>query len=278
VSARCLLCPHNCLIEEGGYGFCRARRCVSGKIECANYAKITSAALDPIEKKPLRRYYPGSVIMSIGSFGCNLRCPFCQNYEISMAGQGDVKAAENSPEKITDKAVELKIYGNIGVAYTYNEPLVGYEFVSDCCELAHEKGLKNVVVTNGFLNPEPFDALLPAIDAMNIDLKGFTNDFYKLAGAGAKGLDTVKRNIASAARSCHVEVTTLIIPGENDSEEEMSSLSGFLAGIDTELPLHVTRFFPRYHMKDREATEVETVERLAETARKKLRYVYTGNC
>ena len=188
------------------------------------------------------------------------------------------KSSRKQPEKITDKAVELKIYGNIGVAYTYNEPLVGYEFVSDCCELAHEKGLKNVVVTNGFLNPEPFDTLLPAIDAMNIDLKGFTNDFYKLAGAGAKGLDTVKRNIASAARSCHVEVTTLIIPGENDSEEEMSSLSGFLAGIDTELPLHVTRFFPRYHMKDREATEVETVERLAETARKKLRYVYTGNC
>lgn len=266
MSARCSLCPHNCLIEDGSIGLCRARRCIDGKVTCANYGLITSLALDPIEKKPLRRFYPGSVIMSIGSFGCNLRCPFCQNCEISMAGEGDVRTARMEPEEVIEKAQELKKYGNIGIAYTYNEPLVGYEFVKDCAELAREKGLKNVIVTNGFLNPEPFDALLPLIDAMNIDLKGFTPRFYEMVGAGKNGLDTVKQNIAA------------VIPGENDSEDEIRSLASFLGGIDKELPLHVTRFFPCYRMNDRGPTPVATVKRLAEVASEELNHVYVGNC
>lgn len=278
MSARCSLCPHNCLIEDGSIGLCRARRCIDGKVTCANYGLITSLALDPIEKKPLRRFYPGSVIMSIGSFGCNLRCPFCQNCEISMAGEGDVRTARMEPEEVIEKAQELKKNGNIGIAYTYNEPLVGYEFVKDCAGLAREKGLKNVIVTNGFLNPEPFDALLPLIDAMNIDLKGFTPRFYEMVGAGKNGLDTVKQNIAAAAEKCHVEVTTLVIPGENDSDDEIRSLASFLSGIDKELPLHVTRFFPCYRMNDRGPTPVATVKRLAEVASEELNHVYVGNC
>ena len=275
MKTRCELCFHHCALDDGQTGLCRARACQDGKIISLNYGKLTSLALDPIEKKPLRRFHPGSLILSVGSFGCNLRCPFCQNHEISMAGDSGIQTVEVSPEQLAAKAAELVPHGNIGVAYTYNEPLIGYEYVRDCAALVHEQGMVNVLVTNGTVEEEPWRALLPLIDASNIDLKGFTPAWYRQLGGN---LETVKRSIALAAERCHVEVTTLLIPGENDSEEEIRELARWLASISSEIPLHLSRFFPRYRMLDRPPAPVEQVCRLAETARGYLSYVYTGNC
>ena len=275
MKARCELCFHHCALDDGQTGLCRARACQAGKIISLNYGKLTSLALDPVEKKPLRRFHPGSLILSVGSFGCNLRCPFCQNHEISMAGDSGIQTVEVSPEQLAAKAAELVPHGNIGVAYTYNEPLIGYEYVRDCAALVHEQGMVNVLVTNGTVEVEPWRALLPLIDAANIDLKGFTPAWYRRLGGD---LETVKRSIALAAEWCHVEVTTLLIPGENDSEEEIRELARWLASISPEIPLHLSRFFPQYQMVDRLPTPVEQVYRLAEAARGYLSYVYTGNC
>ena len=275
MKTRCELCFHHCVLDVGQIGLCRARACQDGKIVSLNYGKLTSLALDPIEKKPLRRFHPGSLILSVGSFGCNLRCPFCQNHEISMAGTSGIQTVEVSPEQLAAKAAELVPQGNIGVAYTYNEPLIGYEYVQNCAALVHEQGMINVLVTNGTVEEEPWRALLPLIDASNIDLKGFTPAWYRQLGGN---LETVKRSIALAAERCHVEVTTLLIPGENDSEEEIRELARWLASISPEIPLHLSRFFPRYRMLDRPPAPVEQVCRLAETARRYLSYVYTGNC
>jgi len=192
-----------------------------------------------------------------------------------MASDKTIDTLPVTPEALVQKAVDTTAKGNIGLAYTYNEPLIGYEFVYDCAKLIREKGLKNVVVTNGYICEEPLIKLLPLIDAMNIDLKAFTDTFYKKISGG---LDTVKRTIELSAKTCHVEVTTLIIPGENDSEEEIASLSEWLSGISSEIPLHISRFFPRYRYLDRQPTPVEKVYRLAEVARRSLKYVYTGNC
>ena len=220
------------------------------------------------------RFYPGSWILSAGSYGCNMRCPFCQNSDISMV-DGHCPTAEVSPEMLVAKALELVPKDNIGIAYTYNEPLVGYEYVHDCAALARQAGLKNVVVTNGMICAEPLGSLLPLIDAMNIDLKGFTQTFYDLV----KGdLETVKTTIRLATKACHVEVTTLIVPDLNDHEAEMDAEAAWLAGIDPELPLHISRFFPRYRMATSQPTPVATIYRLRDVAKAHLQHVYTGNC
>lgn len=272
---QCEICPHHCKIEEGQVGLCRGRMNRNGKIVSENYGKLTGIALDPIEKKPLNYFYPGSSILSVGSYGCNLDCPFCQNCDISMAGGDDIDTVQVTCEELVEKAIALRAMDNIGVAYTYNEPLIGYEFVRDCAEMARQKGLKNVVVTNGYICEEPLKELLPVIDAFNIDLKGFTEEYYhKLRG----DLATVKRSIELAADRCHVEVTTLIVPGENDSEEEMEELSAWLASVSPDIPLHISRFFPRWHMQDRDSTPIKQVYRLAEVARDNLRKVQEGNC
>lgn len=271
----CRTCPHLCSIDEHQVGLCKARSNQEGKIIPINYGLLTSIALDPIEKKPLMRFHPGSKILSVGSFGCNLKCQFCQNHEISMASKEKANARYVPPEDLVMAAVDLVSGNNIGIAYTYNEPLVGYEYVRDCAKLAREKGLKNVVVTNGCFLKEPMNEIMPLIDAFNIDLKGFTNEFYKKIGGD---LEIVKNFIALAAESSHVEVTTLIIPDENDSEEEIENLSKFIAGIDVNMPLHISRFFPCYKMQDKNPTEVEKVYKLADIARKNLNYVYEGNC
>ena len=285
--ARCEVCFHHCEIPEGGRGFCGARTCVGGTVVCAGYGRISSLALDPIEKKPLRRFHPGSLILSVGGFGCNLRCPFCQNHEISWsaaAARLAERAEKVTPEELVSAAVRMKPRGNVGLAFTYNEPLIGWEFVRDTAALSHEAGLLNVLVTNGTAELPVLEALLPHIDAMNVDLKGFTERYY--AGVLGGDLNMVKAFVARAVQSCHVELTTLIVPGENDSEEEMRALAEWVAGLrgadgrvkGGEVPLHVTRFFPRFHMTDRPATEVETVYRLADVARERLEHVYTGNC
>ena len=271
----CGLCFHRCVLDEGQAGFCRARANRGGTVVPLNYGKAVSLALDPIEKKPLRRFHPGALVLSVGSFGCNLRCPFCQNHEISMAGADELRAEELSPGALAALAAELRPRGNLGAAYTYNEPLVGYEYIRDCAEAIHARGMRNVLVTNGTVEEAPWRALLPRIDAANIDLKGFTEAWYARLGGD---LETVKRNIAIAAESCHVEVTTLLVPGENDGEDEIRALARWLADVSPEIPLHLSRFFPRYRMADRPPTPVETVYRLADIARETLRYVYTGNC
>ena len=276
----CPVCPHRCILSEGRTGLCRARGMRNGEIVPLHYGIVSSIALDPIEKKPLARFYPGSFILSVGSFGCNLRCPFCQNHEISRSDGAEFTRGRESflpPERLAEAADRLRGRGNIGVAFTYNEPLIGWEYVRDTAVLLREKGLKVVLVTNGCVNGEIADALLPLTDALNIDLKSFRAETYeKLLGGD---LETVRRFIARAAERCHVELTTLIVPGMNDSPEELRALAEWVASLPggEEIPLHLTRFFPRYHMTDRRPTERETVLRLVSVARERLRWVYPGN-
>ena len=285
--AVCNVCFRHCEIREGETGFCGARTCRGGQVTAANYGRITSLALDPIEKKPLSRFYPGSRILSVGSYGCNLRCPFCQNYEISWsetAMELREKTEYISPEELVKIAVSCRDRGNIGAAFTYNEPLIGYEYILDTAKLIRREGMKNVLVTNGTANLSVLEKLRPYIDAMNIDLKGFTDRYYTSVLGGSRKM--VMEFIEEAVRFCHVELTTLIIPGENDTDEEMRMLAAWVSEltdsegnrIGAKVPLHISRFFPRFHMTDRSATPISRVYALADIAREKLDFVYTGNC
>ena len=277
----CRLCHHGCALSEGETGFCRARGNRGGKLQSLSYGLLTSVALDPIEKKPLYHFHPGSRILSVGSFGCNLCCPFCQNSSISQAGEeefsrgGEGRLWRLPPEELLALALDTRDkHGNIGVAFTYNEPLMNYEYVRDSARLLKEAGLRTVLVTNGELAATPFRQLLPLIDAMNIDLKGFTEDFYRwLAG----DLTMVKENIKAAfAAGCHVEVTTLVVTGCNDGEEDMEREARWLAGLSPEIPLHLSRYFPRYRLRQ-PSTPIDTLERLRRIAQGHLRHVHLGN-
>ncbi len=268
----CYLCPHNCVIKPGSTGVCRVRKNTGGDLYSLNYARIASLSMDPIEKKPLSRFHPGSMILSAGTFGCNLKCSFCQNWSIAHK---DADTVEMPPEQLVNKALEYKKAGNIGIAYTYNEPSIWYEYVYDCAAMANKRGLLNVLVTNGFIGEKPLMELLPYIDAMNIDVKAFTADFYKEICKAA--LENVKKTVELAAPHCHVEVTTLVIPGLNDSVEEIAELSAWLASISTAIPLHLSRFFPNYRMTDRPPTPLQTLERARRKASEYLEYVYLGN-
>lgn len=275
MSQICNYCHHHCLLQEGKTGFCRVRTLQDGKKFCGNYGFITSLALDPIEKKPLNRFYPGTWILSMGSYGCNLRCPFCQNFSISQNGRDAFPPVIATPEQLASKAAELKIRNNIGIAFTYNEPLLSWEFIQDTGRLVHENGQKNVVVTNGNFSVEIAENLAGIVDAYNIDLKGFTPEWYRKLGGD---LEMVKAFITEAVKNAHVELTTLIVPGENDTPEEMESIARWIASLSPDIPLHVSKFFPRWNMVDRNETPAGRVYRLAEVARKYLQFVYTGNC
>jgi pyruvate formate lyase activating enzyme len=226
--------------------------------------------MDPIEKKPLYHFFPGSWIFSVGSFGCNFRCKFCQNWQIAQLTE--VPTEEISAEELVNVASRQK--DNIGIAYTYNEPTIWYEYVIECASLARKKGLKNVLVTNGFIEKEPLEKLLPFIDAMNIDVKAYTEDFYRDITFGK--LSPVKRTVEIAQKSCHVEITTLLIPGMNDGEDEVEALAKWLASLRKDIPLHLTRYFPNFKL-DLPPTPVETIQRARKIAMKYLDYVYTGN-
>ena len=285
MKAVCRTCMHTCNLESGQRGICGVRKNEDGRIVSENYGCVTSLALDPIEKKPLKMFYPGSMILSVGSFGCNLKCPFCQNHQISMMRmEGDKGSLQYrmrdivniSPQELAQKALDGQKSGNIGVAFTYNEPLVGWEYVRDTAKLVKAYGMKNVLVTNGTASMEVLEEILPFIDAMNIDLKGFQEEYYRKLGGS---LQTVQEFIIRAAQTCHVELTTLIVPGENDTVSEIKAEALWIAReVGQHIPLHITRFFPRYQMQDRNATDVQLVYRLANLAGKYLEHVFVGNC
>ena len=274
MKAVCGICPRRCSLGEGQLGFCRARINRGGKVVCENYGRVTSLALDPIEKKPLHMFYPGAKILSLGSYGCNMDCGYCQNCDIARADSTSIQWEAISPEALVTLAEGYRPQGNIGLAFTYNEPLVGYEFVLDCAKLAKPRGLKIVLVTNGMIESEPWERLLPFIDAANIDLKAFSQAGYRTLGGN---LDTVKAAIVQAQGKIHLELTTLIVPGLNDDNESIRAEAAWIASVSSGIPLHLSRFFPRHRMIDALATPPETVLRLAKVAREYLPYVFTGN-
>ncbi len=278
-AVRCTTCPRGCLLAPGKAGLCRARKNVGGKVQATSYGRVTSIALDPVEKKPLARWKPGSKVLSLGSYGCNLRCPWCQNYGISQAGQDDVLWREVTPEYVVALAQQLRDEDprTVGIAYTYNEPLVSWEFVRDCGVLAHEAGLSNVLVSAGCVSQEVVREVAPLIDAANIDLKSFSAQTYESLGGSLECVQSTIRMLAQVP-SCHLEVTTLVVPGVNDTDEEMDELSAWLAAVDADITLHVSRFFPNWHMRDRGPTAVARVYALADVARRHLAHVFTGNC
>lgn len=268
----CGLCPHRCSINEGRSGLCRVRRVVGGKLIAGGYGQISSAALDPIEKKPLYHFRPGSSIFSIGGWGCNFACRFCQNWTISQ--DFVYRGRSFQPEEVVGQA---GCGGkSIGIAYTYNEPLISWEFVYDCAVLARKAGLANVLVTNGFVNPEPAAELLPLIDALNVDIKSMEDAFYRdqCRGRLQPVLDFCVRAVK---QGCHVEITNLVIPGLNDREELFEMLSGWIKKeLGQSTPLHLSAYFPQYKA-DAPPTPTSTLERAHEICSKHLQYVYIGN-
>ena len=265
---RCELCPHRCRIAEGNRGICRVRGNLEGTLYALTYGMVAAAAMDPIEKKPLFHFHPGKEILSIGSVGCNFRCGFCQNYHL-VSGQAPL-----GPAPIASLVRAAREAGAVGIAYTYNEPLSWFEFVMDCAREFRKAGLANVLVTNGYVSPEPLAELLPLVDAMNIDLKSMDPEFYrKICGAT---LPPVLDTIRAAARNVHVEITNLLVTGENDSDEEIRRVVDFVAATDPEIPLHFSRYFPQ-HRFTAPPTPPDRLEAAFRIAREKLSYVYVGN-
>ncbi|MEC9489268.1 MAG: AmmeMemoRadiSam system radical SAM enzyme [Halanaerobium sp.] len=265
----CNLCPHHCTLAEGQTGICLGRKNESGRLVLENYGQVTSLAMDPIEKKPLFHFHPGKLILSLGTFGCNLRCSFCQNWTIA---QKRASSKKFQPEDIIELARDRS---SIGIAYTYNEPLIWYEFVYETARLTREAGLKNVLVTNGFIEPEPLKRLLAHIDAANLDLKAFSSEFYRDFCRG--DIEIVKRNAVIFKENCHLELATLLIPDENDGPEEIASLASWASQeLGPETPLHLTRYYPNYRL-ELSPTPLESLDRARKTAEKYLYYVYLGN-
>lgn len=270
-TVHCHLCPHNCSIKIGNVGLCGVRKNRDGVLYSLNYGEISSLALDPVEKKPLYHFYPGSMILSAGSFGCNMFCSFCQNYAISRYRE-PTTAVE--PGELVTMARKTADEGSIGLAFTYNEPSIWYEFVRDTVEKLKENGLKTVLVTNGYLQLKPLQELLPYIDAMNIDVKAFTDGFYHRQCKA--DLNHVKETVETAVGHTHVEITNLVIPGENDDLAEIEAMARWLAGLSPLIPLHLSRYHPAYQMS-KAPTPAALMQRAVHTAHQHLQFVYTGN-
>lgn len=272
---RCELCPHKCLLENGQTGVCRVRRNEDGALFSTNYGKVCSLHLDPIEKKPLYHFHPGRNILSVGTVGCNLHCRFCQNYEISQTTVKDYPYLKDySPSTIVSLATGEE--NNIGIAYTYNEPTVWYEFMHDIADPASHAGLRNVMVTNGFINREPLEQLLQVIHAFSVDLKAFTDYFYKhLTSSGLKPVLETLKTIRRSGR--HLEITNLLIPDENDNETDFRNMMEWIRGeLGGETVLHISRFFPTYKLVHN-ATPERLLLKFYDIAREYLQYVYLGN-
>jgi len=268
----CLLCPQDCHIKPGKVGLCGVRKNIGGKLYSTNYGENTATSIDPIEKKPLYHFYPGRPILSLGTKGCNLACAFCQNWHISQ--NMDAPTHNVPPEEAVSRAMSERSFG---IAYTYSEPMVWYEYVMDTAGLAHERGLKNVMVTNGYINIEPLKELLPLIDAMNIDVKSFDPIFYRKICQGS--LDPVLKVCEETVKSCHLEITNLVVPFKADDEviADVRIMVNWVAdNLGKNTPLHFSRYFPNYHY-EKPQTSAELMSRAYETAREKLNYVYLGN-
>ena len=283
-SVRCQACAHYCVIAKDSVGICGVRYNDDDKLFLAVYGRPISVNLDPIEKKPLYHFLPGTKIFSIGTVGCNFGCDFCQNWEISQRTKNKEQRTKRQfestfgeewpPEKIVDYCLKNKIPS---IAYTYNEPTIWAEYVYDTARLAKEKGIKNVMVSNGYQSKESLNYLAPMIDDINIDLKSWDEKFY-FQTCQAK-LSVVKENIKLwKEKDVWVEITTLLIPGRNDGEDDLKKMAEFIAGIDKDIPWHLSRFFPRYKMSDGEETPLTTLRKAQEIGRKAgLKYVYIGN-
>lgn len=268
----CLLCPHHCHIEEGKTGICRVRKNIGGTLYALTYGKVSSLALDPVEKKPLYHFYPGREILSIGSVGCNFRCPFCQNWHISQTGVEEFLLRDVTPEVLLEIA---KKEGSIGISFTYNEPFIWWEFVYDVALHFRRAGLKNVLVTNGYVEREPLEELLPLIDAMNIDLKSIDRDFYRKYCKAQ--LSPVLATIETSWKAgVHIELTHLVVTGLNDTLEEIERLVDWIAALSPAIPLHISRYFPAYELSH-PPTPLPFLEEAFAMARKKLSFVYLGN-
>ncbi|UCD95695.1 MAG: AmmeMemoRadiSam system radical SAM enzyme [Candidatus Zixiibacteriota bacterium] len=267
--ARCHLCPAECLLTEGKVGICGCRYNRNGKMMTDNFGELVSAAYDPIEKKPLYHFYPGSIIFSTGPNGCNFSCDNCQNWEIS---QGKVPTRFVSPEDLVEIAGR---HDSIGVAYTYSEPLVWYEYIMQAGKLVKEAGLRNVIVSNGYINPEPLADILPIIDAANIDLKGMKPKFYKTVCKGK--LEPVLENIREFHEAgVWLEITNLVITDLNDSDDDFKRLVDFVAAISPRIPLHFSAYYPTHKMRN-PPTPLDRLLRAFDIASEKLDYVYLGN-
>lgn len=267
-SIHCCLCPHHCILKEQQLGRCGARKVIDGKLYSLNYGEISVINIDPIEKKPVINWMPGSQILSIGSFGCNLHCTFCQNYEISMERPFTIEMA---PKDIVKKAIDN---GLPAIAYTYNEPTIFYEMMFDVANLARKNALKNVMVTNGFIEEEPLLNILDFLDAMNIDLKTYSDDMYKKLGAST--VDKILRTVEIASARCHVEISLLIVPGISDDIVRMQGLFEDLSEINQDLTLHISRYFPMYKHNE-SPTDINIMKKIQDNALKYFNKVNLGN-
>ena len=265
---KCTLCPHSCVIPEGGKGICNIRENIDGELIAAGYGRTTSLAMDPIEKKPLFHFKPGSLILSVAPNGCNLKCRWCQNWQIS---QEVVPTRFIDPKLLVDIAIREN---SVGIAFTYTEPLIWFEYIIDVAKIGKPKGLSMVAVTNGYINPEPLDELLDYIDAMNIDLKAMDDEVYRKLIGGR--LEPVLNTVRTSAKRILIEVTNLLIPGVNDSDDQIKRLVDFIADVDPKIPVHFSRYFPAWKF-NAPPTPVKTLLRAREIASEKLDYVYLGN-
>ena len=265
---KCTLCPHSCVIPEGGKGICNIRENIDGELIAAGYGRTTSLAMDPIEKKPLFHFKPGSLILSVAPNGCNLKCRWCQNWQIS---QEVVPTRFIDPKLLVDIAIREN---SVGIAFTYTEPLIWFEYIIDVAKIGKPKGLSMVAVTNGYINPEPLNELLDYIDAMNIDLKAMDDEVYRKLIGGR--LEPVLNTVRTSAKRILIEVTNLLIPGVNDSDDQIKRLVDFIADVDPKIPVHFSRYFPAWEF-NAPPTPVKTLLRAREIASEKLEYVYLGN-
>jgi pyruvate formate lyase activating enzyme len=271
---KCHICNRGCVVSPGNTGFCGMRQNENSTMYSLNYAAASSVAVDPIEKKPLFHFYPGSLSFSMGSVGCNFRCPYCQNWSIAQAELKEVGTNDILPEMAIKLAIENHCQS---ISWTYNEPTMWFEYTLDSAKLAHQNDLKTVYVTNGYMSPESLDLIAPYLDAANVDLKGMSNMFYQELCQAR--LDPVLENIKTMHdKGIHLEITNLVIPGYNDSDDDLKALVEFLADVGVEIPLHFTRFYPHYQMNQVPPTPVETLEKAQKMAWKAgLKYVYVGN-
>jgi len=272
---RCTICPHLCVLSEGKRGLCGTKVNQGGKVIDLSYGKISALAVDPIEKKPLAHFYPGSRALSISSIGCNFTCPWCQNYGLSQGKIEDSQTRDMTPGEVVDMAVTRNC---TSIAYTYNEPMINLNYIQDTAELASDSGIKNVLVTNGYTHIPSFSHVIEYIDAANVDWKSFDPDFYR-KHCGGELKKVLEATQYMYDHDVHVEVTFLIIPENNDSSDEIRSMAQYIVeNMDPAVPLHLSRFFPMYKFNHLEPTPVETLKRAKSIAEEEgLHYVFVGN-